>query len=50
MKTIHKCLVQSDEEAHQICSQLKWIMTLQHPFVLRTNGILQGICMHPTSE
>lgn len=42
MKTYHKCLVATDEDAKRLCDQLIHVRDLANPFILHTRDIFQG--------
>lgn len=50
MKTIHKYVVQSEDEARRICNHLNWLMTINHPFILNARDIFQGMTIYTHLE
>ncbi|CBK24947.2 uncharacterized protein [Blastocystis hominis] len=42
IKTIHKCLIDGEEEAIKVCDQLRQLVSINHPFILSIRDIFQG--------
>ena len=42
IKTIHKYMIEDEDEAKSLCQQLNWQMNISHPFILSFRDIFQG--------